>query len=128
MASEKAIDARIQKLVASRGGWSVKFHGTAKTRAGVPDRLVCYRGVFIAVEVKKPGGKPTRIQQFEIDQIKEAGGIAIVATDTDIVGLVLDYVDYLQTFPRKARSDDGEPASWDDYLQLMSGLPSDGEG
>lgn len=128
MASEKAIDARIQKLVASRGGWSVKFHGTAKTRAGVPDRLVCYRGMFIAVEVKKPGGKPTRIQQFEIDQIKEAGGIAIVATDTDIVGLVLDYVDYLQAFPRKARGDDGEPASWDDYLQLMSGLPSDGEG
>ena len=128
MASEKAIDARIQKLVASRGGWSVKFHGSAKTRAGVPDRLICYCGVFIAVEVKKPGGKPTRIQEFEISRIRDAGGIAIVATDTDTVEQVLNYVDYLEAFPRKEPDGEGGPASWDDYRQLMSGLPRDGEG
>lgn len=126
MASEKAIDARIQKLVAQRGGWSVKFHGTAKTRAGVPDRLVCYRGYFVAVEVKQPGKKPTPIQQFEIDRIKESGGIAIVATDTDAVAEVLNYIDYLSTFPRKQA--DGEPVSFEDFSSLISGLPTDGEG
>lgn len=93
MASEKAIDQRIQKVVARRGGWSVKFHGSVKTRAGVPDRLVCYRGRFIAFEVKKLGGKPTRIQQHEIDRIGEAGGVAVVVTDTDAVEAVLDRID-----------------------------------
>lgn len=93
MASEKAIDGRIAKAIKRRGGWSVKFHGTAATRKGVPDRLCCYRGYFIAIEVKQPGGKPTPLQAHELEQIAEAGGIAIVATDVDVVDQAFDHID-----------------------------------
>lgn len=93
MASEKAIDERIKKMVDRRGGWSVKFHGNAATRRGVPDRHICYRGRYVAVEVKQPGGKPTRLQQYELDRIAAAGGVAIVATDTVDVERVFDAID-----------------------------------
>jgi hypothetical protein len=93
MASEKAISEGIQRLVKRRGGWSVKFHGSAATRRGVPDRLICYRGRFLAVEEKKPGGKSTLLQQHELDQIAAAGGLSMIATAPDQVEAVLDGID-----------------------------------
>jgi hypothetical protein len=43
------------------------------------DFLICWRGLFIAVETKKPGvTEPTARQEFTIKEIKEAGGQAIV--------------------------------------------------
>jgi hypothetical protein len=93
MASEKAIDTRIQKVVRRRGGWSFKTHGSAATRQGVPDRLICYRGFFIASETKKPGGRTTPIQEHELRQIREAGGVAIVSFDVDEVEAAMDEID-----------------------------------
>lgn len=93
MASEKAIDARIQKAVRRRGAWSFKVHGSPKMRRGIPDRIVCYRGRFIAVEVKQPGGTATELQRHELNMIDEAGGVAIVATDVETVEAAMDQVD-----------------------------------
>lgn len=36
--------------------------------------------VFLAVEVKRPGEKPTKEQRQFLDVVKQAGGIAILAT------------------------------------------------
>lgn len=48
-------------------------------RHGVPDLLVCLRGNFIAIELKKEGGKTMPLQQHVIYQITQAGGIAFVS-------------------------------------------------
>lgn len=45
------------------------------------DLLVCWRGKFIAIEVKRVGGKPTKMQEQIIKDIEKAGGIAF-CTDT----------------------------------------------
>ena len=46
------------------------------------DCLVCYYGVFIAIEVKADAKKkPTPRQLLTIQQIKDAGGIALVVYD-----------------------------------------------
>lgn len=37
-------------------------------------------GKFIAIEVKRPGGKPTLMQQTFIDLVADKGGIALVVT------------------------------------------------
>lgn len=48
---------------------------------GIPDIIVCYRGIFLAIEVKAPGKKShtTALQDDKIAKIRTAGGWAIVA-------------------------------------------------
>lgn len=45
--------------------------------AGIPDILCCYKGRFIAIEVKVGNNKPTQIQQSHLGRIKRRGGLAI---------------------------------------------------
>lgn len=54
-------------------------HGTH----GIPDFIVCYKGIFIAIEAKKPGGLAgvTPLQMMQINRINQAMGYAIVADD-----------------------------------------------
>ncbi|MEA5004563.1 MAG: VRR-NUC domain-containing protein [Christensenella sp.] len=47
-------------------------------RSGVPDLLVCCNGLFLGVELKAENGKPTPLQLWNIDKIKDAGGIGMV--------------------------------------------------
>ena len=55
-----------------------KEHGGQYGTAGIPDLIVCYRGKFIAFEVKTPKGKPTLLQTVTIRQITRAGGYATI--------------------------------------------------
>jgi hypothetical protein len=43
------------------------------------DLLVCWRGRFIAIEVKAPGKNPTKRQELIINEIRRSGGGAFVA-------------------------------------------------
>lgn len=56
--------------------WVVKTVTTNKN--GTPDILACYKGYFIALEVKRPGrlSEVSKIQQYQIDTIKKCGGVA----------------------------------------------------
>ena len=58
--------------------WAIKV--ISANQRGVPDILGCYRGRFIALEVKSASGKPSKIQQAQLDAIKKAGGITGVVT------------------------------------------------
>jgi len=55
--------------------------------SGVPDILVCYRGVFIGLECKANGNKPTRLQESHIKEINMNGGIAFVVDEHNIDNL-----------------------------------------
>lgn len=72
-------------LVALRlkGGWWTKIHGGEYQEVGLPDIVGCYKGRFVGVEVKMPGGKPTARQRFILEQITMAGGIAAVVTSVE---------------------------------------------
>jgi len=52
--------------------WYVKVQMVATK--GIPDVLICHKGLFIAVELKVGNNKATKLQQFTLDKIKEAGG------------------------------------------------------
>lgn len=45
-------------------------------RLGLPDLISCFRGRFLAFEVKVPGEKPTTLQLRTIAEIWAAGGAA----------------------------------------------------
>lgn len=63
--------------------WQYSPPGGPFGRAGVPDRLLCIRGHFVAIEVKAPGGKLTARQLHELKAIQLAGGIAAVLEGRD---------------------------------------------
>lgn len=92
--SEKSLRDRIVKYLTSVGAWNVVTTGVG--RNGVPDLLVCYRGYFVALEVKKPiGGVVSKLQRIEIRRIQRAKGIAEVVTSVDEVRAIVARVDAL---------------------------------
>lgn len=45
---------------------------------GVPDIIGCISGHFFALELKRDEGKPSKLQEYNIELIKKAGGKACV--------------------------------------------------
>lgn len=92
----KAITAHL----ARRGAWFLKVVPTGRGRRGIPDILCCYRGIFVALEVKRgdvplSASQPTELQKVELAAIKRAGGISAVVRSVDDAAEILDQVDNL---------------------------------
>lgn len=62
--------------------WYFKVHAEEKQKRGVPDYLLCVHGKFLAIEFKINRGTllVTPYQQYEMERIFKAGGIAVVAS------------------------------------------------
>lgn len=70
-----------QKCVAELkrvGAWYCFPVATGYGSSGVPDILACVNGLFLAIECKTPGNRPTALQQMQLDAIKVARGISMV--------------------------------------------------
>jgi len=52
---------------------------------GVADILGVYKGRMLAIEVKRPGGKPSDYQTIFLNKVNQSGGIAFIATSVDEV-------------------------------------------
>lgn len=84
MAAEKLFENKVKAFLKSQGCWFIKYWGGGQfTKAGIPDLLVCCKGKFIALELKGPTGKPSELQLYNVEKIKEAGGIAMVLYPKD---------------------------------------------
>lgn len=60
-----------------------------KTTSGIPDLLVILRGIITFIELKVPGGKTSKIQDYQIQRIMMAGGRAYMADSVDRVKGIL---------------------------------------
>lgn len=60
---------------------------------GVPDILALYKGYFLGLELKRPGGKPTGLQLKKIEAINENGGIGLVIESVEELSLILSLID-----------------------------------
>lgn len=89
---EYRIVQKIKKYVRSRGGWVVKVHGGPYQDPGTPDLIVCYRGAFLAIEVKTPRGVASNAQRATQDDIIAAEGRAIITSSVDDVAAVMDSI------------------------------------
>ena len=89
--NEAAITAAIQrylKTVPHCFFWK-EFGGQYGT-AGLPDIIVCYRGRFVAFEVKTPSGRPSKLQEITIAKIKAAKGEAFIVRSVQEVRHILE--------------------------------------
>ena len=62
-----------------------KEHGGMYGTAGLPDIICCYKGRFIAFEVKNAKGKVTELQKRTMGEINSAGGEAMIVRSVDEV-------------------------------------------
>lgn len=86
MAKEQDIQEKIMAYIQSIGGLPVKFNNIGiYAKAGVSDILACIRGRFVAIEVKKPGNKPSALQENFIDAVNSIGGFAFWADNLEDV-------------------------------------------
>ena len=62
-----------------------KSHGGKYQSVGLPDIICCINGKFVGIEVKAPGKENTltAIQQHTIELIRQAGGIAFMASSPE---------------------------------------------
>ncbi len=96
---EKDIVAAIKRYLASLGSdvffW--KEHGGVYGTNGVPDIICCYKGRFLGLECKLPGGRLTELQKRAIDKINRAGGIARRVESVDDVKAIIQLADKERT-------------------------------
>ena len=92
---ERDIVTVIRKYLASLGSdvffW--KEHGSVYGTNGVPDIICCYKGRFLGLECKLPGGRLTELQKRAIEQINRAGGFACRVESVEDVKRVIARVD-----------------------------------
>lgn len=79
--SEQQLQRRIIKLLEADGWYVIKLIRTTKN--GIPD-LLCHKdGRSVYIEVKLPGKKPTKIQDYRMDELRRYGIQSITTTTTD---------------------------------------------
>jgi len=60
---------------------------------GLPDIIACYRGRFIAFEVKRDDRPAKPIQEFYLGRIRKAGGVALRIHTVEAAQTELDRID-----------------------------------
>ena len=71
----------------------VKQHQDGYTLLGTPDLTGSYRGYALAIEVKRPGEKPTPHQMKQLREWRQAGAFTLVAFSVEDARALLDEID-----------------------------------
>ena len=95
MQPEAKIVKAIKKMIKERGGFCFKVWGSEYMMAGLPDLIICYRGRFVAMEVKTAIGEVSARQRYVHGLIERAGGVVDVPRSVDDASNILDIVDVL---------------------------------
>ena len=92
---EKDIVAAIKRYLSTLGDdvffW--KEHGGPYGVSGVPDIICCYKGRFLGLEARLPGGRLTALQKRALERINRAGGIARRVESVDDVKAIIAQAD-----------------------------------
>lgn len=89
MSPEQNIQSCITKYLLSEGAYVVNV--VTASKKGVSDLLVCYKGRFIALEIKthRTRNNVSPVQRYNLEWVEKAGGIAAVVYDVEQVKVLL---------------------------------------
>lgn len=91
---ERYIVKKSLERLRARGGFWIKIHGSPLQIAGIPDIIGCYRGRFVGMEAKRTAeGRPTKIQAYQLERIRAAGGVTALIHSAEMAEAVLDMID-----------------------------------
>lgn len=80
---EKAVKAKVKAVLDSEGVYYFMPPANGFGRSGVPDIVACVNGLFVGIECKANGNKPTALQIREIEAIRRSNGVAVVVDETN---------------------------------------------
>lgn len=100
MAQEKLFEEKLKKWLESEGiyplgtakqdmttepcgYWCKRWGGGKYVKAGLPDMQIVVNGINLDVELKAPNGRPSELQKQKLNQIDDAGCIAMVLFPKD---------------------------------------------
>lgn len=106
---EGKVKAQIKKLLNKHGAYS---HMPVQNGMGAPtlDFVCCVKGLYVAIEAKTRGSKPTPRQQKTMQSIVKAGGIAIWV-DEDRLEMLDKLLAKLSQMNIHMEKDNGRPPS-----------------
>lgn len=84
---EVKVKAKIKAILQDHGVYYAMPIGTGYGNSGVPDFLCCVGGLFLSIEAKANGNKPTALQEKHMREIRKSGGVALVIDETNIAQL-----------------------------------------
>ena len=102
--SEASLKKKIKKDCDELGCWSFAPTQSGMGASGIPDRIACMPttirpedvgktiGMFVGIEAKVKGNKPTKLQMHQLERIAAAGGLALVATGEKGKPYVIDRI------------------------------------
>lgn len=88
---EKSVEDKIKDYLFSQGIYYFKVHGSKFMPPGIPDIVSCFDGLFLGIEVKRPGAKNEQSEQQKVHErnITKAGGVYLLV---DSLEEVVDFV------------------------------------
>lgn len=92
MTPEGRVKAKLKKALAHLGPHWVFMPVQSGYGKPALDYILCYKGRFISIETKKPGGQMTPLQLSTKAQIEAAGGIVLLVWDEDSLALAMKIV------------------------------------
>lgn len=84
MTPEGKVKMKVKKYLTEMGAYYAMPATGGYGLSGTPDFLICYRGMFVAIECKANGNKPTALQEAALQRIRDAGGMALVIDETNV--------------------------------------------
>lgn len=92
---EGVVKDACKKFLKERGAWFFMPVSNGMGQVGIPDIIICYKGVFVAIETKAPGKKlqTTANQDRVIEAIRKADGFAWVVDNPDDLKPLFDSID-----------------------------------
>lgn len=84
MKAEKDVKSAVKKLLTAAGAYYFMPATHGYGASGVPDIVACLNGRFIGIECKFGTNKPTALQLKNLEEITQAGGIALVINETNL--------------------------------------------
>lgn len=84
MTPEAKVKKAVRQVLDGLGAYYVMPVTGGYGKQGAPDFLVCLKGKFIGIETKAGKGRLTALQEMNLKQIIEAGGVSLVIREDDV--------------------------------------------
>lgn len=87
---ESQFSKEVTTYLESKGAIVNNQTGGMFSKVGVSDLLVCYKGYFIALELKVANYQPDSLQISYLQKVRDAGGFGLILRDTiqELMGLL----------------------------------------
>lgn len=81
---EAKVKAKIKAILKEHNVYYAMPIGSGYGNSGVPDFLCCVNGKFLAIEAKAGKGTTTALQEKNLREIRNSGGLALVINEASL--------------------------------------------